>query len=75
MSNRTPLILDPEEINSRLWQRIADELRRRIGVQRARNDNVDLDAVKTAATRGEINAYKSLIRLGEPRRPAEEPDA
>ena len=64
------MILDDYERLSPLWGKLQRYLEERIEVCRKKNDS-DLDHFETVRLRGEIQAYKRLLAIGEHRPPIE----
>lgn len=57
--------LTPGERHSAMWLRLKAWLDKRLHDARCHNDDPKLTAEQTAALRGEINALKGFIRLGD----------
>lgn len=53
------------DTNGRTWQYIEAHLKVRLEKLREKNDSSKLDAIETAALRGEIAAVKDLLALPE----------
>ena len=66
MMNTEQLLLSYEERESPLWRRLSDHMRAALDSLREQNDYPQLDAVKTAAIRGQIRQLKLLLALGDP---------
>lgn len=62
----TPFTITETERNSALWAKLMAHLEVKLAKARTRND-LDADERTTAATRGEIRAYLSLLKLNEER--------
>lgn len=64
-------MLAPRDFNTETWARLREHLESELAKLRARNDDELLDAVKTAALRGEIRRIKTLLALDK--RPGNQP--
>lgn len=59
-----PFELTHAERISPLWTRLSAEIERKLNAARIKNDNPSLSDGETAALRGEIKCYKSILALG-----------
>lgn len=59
-----PFVLTDGERISPLWIKIRTELEEKLNNLRSKNDNENLTERETAALRGRINCYKSILGLG-----------
>jgi hypothetical protein len=60
-----PFVLTEHERTSPLWAKIQGELEKKLAILRVRNDDPTLTESETAALRGQIKSYKTIIKLGE----------
>ena len=59
-------VLLPHDLESSVWKKIKSHLEAELASLREYNDGESLDAVKTAAIRGEIKRIKRVLKLGAP---------
>lgn len=64
--------LTPGDFNTGTWDRLRADMEARLLSMRKRND-ADLDAVETAAIRGQIRELNYWLSLAAPQPPREEP--
>lgn len=60
-----PFVLTPGEKTSSTWLRLKDFMETELKIARTKNDDLKLDEIQTAITRGRIQTLKSLIALGD----------
>jgi hypothetical protein len=66
MSNdKVPFILTSGDKVSPTWQKLCEHLENKLKDLRGKNDDSKLDAIQTAALRGQIQTLKSLLQLGD----------
>lgn len=56
------LELSPQELDSALWKKLASHFTDKLALARRQNDN-DLEEIRTYKMRGKIAAYKELLGL------------
>lgn len=56
-------MLTVADLRSPLWRRLTDELESRLAELRETNDAQHLDAIKTAAIRGQLAELKRILSL------------
>lgn len=56
-------VLSKSDLQSPVWQKLRAHLESELAERRAYNDGKSLDAVETAAVRGEIKRLKRLLQI------------
>jgi hypothetical protein len=66
-----PFELNAAERMSPLWIKLSTEMEKRLNTLRSKNDNPNLSEAQTAAIRGTIRCYKTILGFGDEMPPTE----
>jgi hypothetical protein len=64
-NDKIDFTLTPGDKVSPTWQKLRAHLEDKLKDARGKNDDTKLDAIQTAAIRGQIQTLKSIIALGD----------
>ncbi len=65
MNDKISFALTPGDKISPTWQKLREHLEGKLKDLRGKNDDPKLDAIQTAALRGQIQTLKNVISLGD----------